>query len=128
MRNSPPKYFCALLLCLLISPIANGQLNKKYSTPTSTYVKFDNEVKTNQCINILSPKGKPVIGISAGTITKTPPKKVFIGYEAKFIFKLASETILIINDRGYEIKVEDVIYVSNRMRGRDNAITGPLVS
>lgn len=128
MRNSPPIYFCALLFCLLISPIANGQLNKKHSTLTLTYLKLGNGVKSNQSIYILSPIGKPVISISAGTITKTTPKKVFIGYEARFFLEPTSETILIINDRGYETKAEDVMYVSNRMRGRDDAITGSLVS
>ena len=139
MRNSPPKYSCALLLCLLILQIANGQLSKKHYIPPLTYAEFGNAVPQDQYIYIstpnnldvaytITPIGQPASSIISGTVTNNTPSEVFIGNGAGQLFQPSPETSMIINNRGYIIEAEDVIYVSIRMRGGNNAQAGALVS
>lgn len=139
MRNSPPKYFCALLFCLLISAIASGQLSKKHYIPPLTYAEFGNAVPQDQYIYIstpnnldvtytITPIGQPTTSIITGTVTNNNPDEIYIGDGPGQLFQPSPESSTIINDRGYIIEAEDVIYVSVRMRGGNSAQAGALVS
>jgi len=50
MRNSPPKYFCVLLFCLLYSSFASEQLSKKHYIPPLTFAEFGNAVPQKQYV------------------------------------------------------------------------------
>ena len=139
MRNSPPKYFCALLICILISTFAFGQLSKKHFIPPLTFAEFGNAVPQEQYIYIstpnnldvtytITPIGQPPSAIISGNVTNNNPDEVYIDNGAGQLFQPSPETSTIISNRGYIIEAEDVIYVSVRMKAGNNAQAGALVS
>ncbi|MEQ6124161.1 T9SS type B sorting domain-containing protein [Pseudotenacibaculum sp. MALMAid0570] len=139
MRNSPPKYSCALLFCLLILQIASGQLSKKHYIPPLTYAEFGNAQPQDQYIYISTPNnlnvtytvrpiGQPQSSIITGTVTNTTPEEIFIGTVNSQLFQPSTQTSTVISNKGYIIESEDVIYVSVRMRAGNNAQAGALVS
>ena len=139
MRNSPPKYFCALLICILISTFAFGQLSKKHFIPPLTFAEFGNAVPQEQYIYIstpnsldvtytITPVGQPLSAVISGNVTNNNPDEVYIDNGAGQLFQPSPETSTIISNRGYIIEAEDVIYVSVRMKAGNNAQAGALVS
>lgn len=139
MRNSPPKYFCALLFCLLISAIAYGQLSKKHYIPPLTFASQGNANPQDQYIYISTPNnlnvaftiiplGQPANAIMNGTVSSNNSQEIFIGNGVGQLFQHSSETSKVVNDHGYIIEAEDVIYVSIRMRAGNSAQAGALVS
>jgi gliding motility-associated-like protein len=139
MRNSPPTYFCALLFCLLISAIASGQLSKKHYIPPLTYAEFGNAAPQDQFFYIstpnnldvaytITPIGQPAASIITGTVTNNNPVEIFLGDGPGQLFQPSQESSTVINNRGYIIDAEDVIYVSVRMRAGNSAQAGALVS
>lgn len=139
MRNSPPKYSCALLFCLLILQVASGQLSKKHFIPPLTYAEFGNARPQDQYIYISTPNnlnvaytirpvGQPQSSIITGTVTNNTPDEIFIGNDNSQLYQPSPQTSTITNNKGYIIEAEDVIYVSVRVRGGNNAQAGALVS
>ena len=139
MRNSPPKYFRALLFCLLFSAVAFGQLSKKHFIPPLTYAEFGNATPQDQYIYIstpnnldvaysITPIGQPATSTITGTVTNNNPVEIFIGDGAGQLFQPSPETSTVVTDRGFIIDAEDVIYVSVRMRAGNSAQAGALVS
>ena len=139
MRNRPPKYSCALLFCLLVVQIVSGQLSKKHYIPPLTYAEFGNAAPQDQYIYIstpnnlnvaytITPIGQPSSAIITGIVTNGNSDEIFIGNSNGQLFQPSPESSTIINNRGYIIEAEDVIYVSVRMRAGNNAQAGALVS
>lgn len=139
MRNSPPKYFCALLFCLLFSAFAFGQLSKKHYIPPLTFASQGNAGPQDQYIYVSTPNnlnvsytiiplGQPASSIITGTVNNNNPAEIFLGTGVGQLFQHSSETSEVVNDHGFIIEAEDVIYVSVRMRAGNSAQAGALVS
>ena len=139
MRNSPPKYFCALLFCLLIVQVALGQLSKKHYIPPLTSAEYGNANPENQYIYIstpnnlnvnytITPIGQVTSNIITGIVSNNNPDEIFIGTGNGQLFQPSNESSTVITNRGYIIEAEDVIYVSIRMRAGGGAQAGALVS
>ena len=139
MRNSPPKYFCALLFCLFIIQVALGQLSKKHYIPPLTSAQFGNANPETQYIYIstpnnlnvnytITPIGQPISSTITGIVTNNNPDEIYLGFGNGQLFQPSNESSTVINNRGYIIEAEDVIYVSVRMRAGSGAQAGALVS
>ncbi|MCF7568210.1 T9SS type B sorting domain-containing protein [Sabulilitoribacter arenilitoris] len=133
-----------LLVCLIILISYSGfsQLSKKHYIPPLTS-GIDNAIPDDQYIYLSTPStadiaytikqvGLPTSSDITGVISNTNPGVILIGTGSNTqLFIPSSQTSVVVNNKGFIIEAEDLIYVSVRMRaggGGSPPQAGALVS
>lgn len=136
------NYYKNHLLFLLIIFIGfNGfsQLSKTHYIPPLTSAEFGNANPENQYIYLSTPStsnvsytiipvGQPTTSNITGIVSNTSPQEIFVGSGNGQLFIPSTSTSRVINNRGYIIEAEDLVYVSIRMEAGGGAQAGALVS
>jgi len=133
------KKFLLFGILLLFTHIGYSQLSKKHFIPPLTSAEFGNANPEEQYIYLSTPTavainytiipiGQPVTSYITGTVSNTTPQEIYLGTGNGQLFIPSSSTSTVINNAGYIIEAEDLIYVSVRMNGGGGAQAGALVS
>lgn len=131
--------FLIVILITLTSSLAYSQLSKTHYIPPLTSAEFGNANPEEQYFYLSTPNtadvpytikpiGQPAANFITGRVSNANPREIYIGTGNGQLFIPSSETSAVVNDRGYIIEAEDVIYVSIRMRAGGGAQAGALVS
>ncbi|PQJ72547.1 T9SS type B sorting domain-containing protein [Polaribacter butkevichii] len=118
-----------IFISLITFQSINAQLSKKhYLPPVTSDEAIDNQyiyISTPKSSNVsftIKPIGKPASEEITGTVSNTSPFSTTSRAVGDQLFQSPQRTATIINDKGYIIEANDVIYVSVRMisSGRGN--------
>mgnify|MGYP000651603921 CR=1 FL=1 len=136
-----PSYYLIIftLLCLLFNQVCIAQLSKTHYIPPLTSSEFGNANPEEQYFYLstpstaditytIKPVGQPASSYITGTISNTNPREIYIGSGNGQLFIPSTQTSTVVNNKGYIIEAENLIYVSVRMRAGGGAQAGALVS
>lgn len=129
-----------LFLCLIIlwAYTSHAQLSKTHYIPPLTFADAGSSTPEDQYIYLSTPKnsnvpytikpvGQPQTSYITGTVSNANPVEILIGDSGDTqLFIPSPSTSVVLNNKGYIIESEDVIYVSIRMNA--GAQAGALVS
>ena len=126
-------------LCFVYTQNFQAQLSKTHYIPPLTYAEEGNANPREHYFYISTPKNKIVnytikqIGNSAndisGQVSNNDPQIIEIGEGVSQLFIESNQTSVIINNKGFIIEADDVIYVSLRvLAGNNYSQAGALVS
>ena len=124
-----------VFICFITFQNLNAQLSKKHYLPPIT----SDDPIANQFIYISTPKNKDVsfkiipIGKTAseeitGVVSNSSPFTTTSFEVGNQLFQSSNQTATVINDKGYIIEANDVIYVSVRMRSSNTFQAAAIVS
>ena len=135
------KKYLYLILFILIGNLGFSQLSKTHYIPPLTS-GLSNAIPDDQYFYLSTPSttdinytimpvGQTAPNYITGTISNTSPEVIPLGTGYGQLFIQSSQTSTVVNDSGYIIEAEDLIYVSVRMRaggGTNPPQAGALVS
>ncbi|SDX27519.1 gliding motility-associated C-terminal domain-containing protein [Lutibacter oricola] len=139
MKKANFNYICSIIVVLFFTQISYAQLSKTHYIPPLTSASLGNANPEEQYIYISTPNavdinytiipiGQPTTSYITGTVSNTTPQEIFLGNGNGQLFIPSTSTSVVVNNRGYIIEAEDVIYVSVRMEAGGGAQAGALVS
>ncbi len=130
-----------LIVAFFVAEQTLAQLSKTHYIPPLTSAEFGNANPENQWLYLstpngndvpytIKPVGQPASSYITGLVSNSNSVDIFLGYGNGQLFVTSSATGKVMNDKGYIIEAEDVIYASVRMEaGGDNPPqAGALVS
>ena len=135
------KYLKLILLFFFVLTFKqiSAQLSKVHFIPPLTSAENGNANPETQYIYISTPNsnvinytikpiGEPSTNYIIGQVSNSTPAEISLGSGNTHLFVPASQTSSVINNKGYIIEAEDVIYASIRMNAGSSAQAGALVS
>ncbi|WP_159019680.1 T9SS type B sorting domain-containing protein [Algibacter sp. L3A6] len=129
----------SFLVIFLFSLSGFAQLSKTHFIPPLTSANPDNSAPLDQYIYVstpsatnvsytITPIGQPASAYITGIVSNASPQVISLGSGNGQLFIPSSQTSTVVNNRGYIVEAEGVIYVSVRMNAGNNAQAGALVS
>ena len=112
-----------------------AQLSKKHFIPPITsddpianqYIYISTPKNKNVSFKII-PVGRPATEEISGIVSNSTPFKTTSFAVGNQLFQESSQTATIINNKGYIVKADDVVYVSVRMRSSNTFQAAAIVS